>query len=119
METIFRTHWGEGIIVNMVHFCRKEIPNHQTQFQTIQSCYLPTSRVVITNEHAGFSRSPFPIHLIIFKEDNALIKATYCFTVGSFKISERSSYVNTVSLLSYSRSIFILTAEAYMANIHI
>lgn len=22
METIFRTHWGEGIIVNVVHFCR-------------------------------------------------------------------------------------------------
>lgn len=58
METIFRTHWGEGIIVNMVHIFA-EIPNHQTQFQTIQSCYLQNSRVVITNEHMLVFREPF------------------------------------------------------------
>lgn len=50
---------------------------HNLSFKLPSRCW-----VVIITEHMLVCRELFLTHLIIFNEDNALIKVTYCFPVG-------------------------------------
>lgn len=81
METISRTHWGERIIVNMVHILQRYAIIKFNSGNFNHAAFKMVGLLESPNT-CWFSGSPFHTHLIIFNEDNALIKATHCFSIG-------------------------------------